>query len=236
MDGWLSIGDHQAGSRWSSYLPSLMLVLVVMLVCSGVWAFLQRPHQVAATSPAAEAAVPSPARSAPPVAASQPVAAPVESTGSTINAAAKPSGGGAPSEAVPALEPQAPPVRTGTSGADRLADPAQPDPRNPSAAPVAAGGQPVHVEITASEPAWVRATSDGNTVFSATLQPNQTRVVDAGQSVLLRLGNAGAVTITLNGKSIGPAGQIGQVRNLQLTSGGFQIVAAPKSPVPFDPL
>ena len=43
--------------------------------------------------------------------------------------------------------------------------------------------------------------------------------------VTLRLGNAGGVTITLNGKPIGPVGPKGQVRTLQFTSGGFQIVA-----------
>jgi len=43
--------------------------------------------------------------------------------------------------------------------------------------------------------------------------------------VMLRLGNAGAVTITLNGKPIGEIGPKGQVRTVQLTSGGFQIVA-----------
>jgi hypothetical protein len=45
----------------------------------------------------------------------------------------------------------------------------------------------------------------------------------------LRLGNAGAVTISLNGKPIGPAGPKGQVRTIQFTSGGFQIVL-PKAP------
>ena len=47
-----------------------------------------------------------------------------------------------------------------------------------------------------------------------------------------------ADTILLNGKPIGSAGPKGQVRTLQLTSGGFQIVppkpAAPAAPL--DPL
>ena len=92
------------------------------------------------------------------------------------------------------------------------------------------------MEITATEPVWVRATSDGKYVFSGTIEANQTRTVDGSQTVLLRLGNAGGVSITLNGKPIGEVGPKGQVRNLQLTPGGFQIVAAPKSPAPVDPL
>ena len=51
-----------------------------------------------------------------------------------------------------------------------------------------------------------------------------------------RLGNAGGVTITLNGKPVGPVGPKGQVRTVQFTSGGFEIVAVPKPAAPLDPL
>ena len=40
MEQWQSVGDHR-GIDWSSSLPSLALVVVVMLVCSGVYAFWQ---------------------------------------------------------------------------------------------------------------------------------------------------------------------------------------------------
>ena len=81
------------------------------------------------------------------------------------------------------------------------------------------------------------ARTDGKYSFSGTLEANQTRTVEANSTVLLRLGNAGGVNITLNGKPIGAVGPKGQVRTVQLTSGGFEIVAAPKPPaVPLDPL
>jgi hypothetical protein len=67
------------------------------------------------------------------------------------------------------------------------------------------------------------------------LETNQSRVVDANATVLLLIGNAGGVTILLNGKPIGSLGPKGQVRNVQLTSGGFEIVA-PKSPASLDPM
>jgi len=54
--------------------------------------------------------------------------------------------------------------------------------------------------------------------------------------VLLRLGNAGGVSITLNGKPIGEVGPKGQVRTVQLTSGGFQIVAPKPSAPAADPI
>jgi hypothetical protein len=109
----------------------------------------------------------------------------------------------------------------------------QPTPALPAAAPAgpSAAAQPelnpnaaVRVELTAAEPVWVSVKSDGRYLFSGLLEPNQSRVVDANATVLLVLGNAGGVSIQLNGKPIGTVGPKGQVRNVQLTSGGFEIV------------
>jgi hypothetical protein len=89
----------------------------------------------------------------------------------------------------------------------------------------------VKVAVTAAETVWILARSDGKFLFSGTLEANETRNVEAESMVVLRLGNAGGVTITLNGKPIGEIGPKGQVRTVQLTSGGFQIVA-PKPSAP----
>jgi hypothetical protein len=90
----------------------------------------------------------------------------------------------------------------------------------------------VKVEITAAEPVWVMARANGKYLFSGTLETNQTKSVEANGTLTLRVGNAGGLNITLNGKPIGPVGPKGQVRDVQFTSGGFQIVAAPKPPSP----
>ncbi len=92
------------------------------------------------------------------------------------------------------------------------------------AGPAVSSNAPVRVELTAAEPAWVEMKSDGHITFSGVLETNQSRAVDANTMVVLILGNAGGVSISLNGKSIGSVGGKGQVRNLQLTSGGFEIV------------
>jgi len=108
-------------------------------------------------------------------------------------------------------------------------------PATPAETPAAAG--PVHVEVAADEPVWVLARVDGKVAFSGTMDANSRRALDGAHDVILRLGNAGGVTITLNGKPIGAAGPKGQVRTLQFTSGGFQIVSAkPAAGVPLDPL
>jgi hypothetical protein len=112
----------------------------------------------------------------------------------------------------------------------------------PETKPAPAGATPpnpaatVHVEITADEAVWVLARADGKYVFSATMDAHTARNVEGVKEVTLRLGNAGGVTISLNGKPIGPAGPKGQVRTIQFTSGGFQIVPAKPASAPLDPL
>ena len=140
----------------------------------------------------------------------------------------------------PMVAPEQPPT---TSVTLRQAA-GQPPAAFPAAAPIgaAAEAQPelnpnaaVRVELTAAERVWVSVRSDGRYLFSGILEPNQSRVVDANATVLLLVGNAGGVSIQLNGKPIGSVGPRGQVRNVQLTSGGFEIVA-PKSPASLDPM
>jgi len=92
---------------------------------------------------------------------------------------------------------------------------------------------PVRVEVTAEEPAWVEIRTDGRVTYSGILMANQSRNIDANSAVALIVGNAGGVSIILNGKPIGSVGAKGQVRNLQLTSGGFEIVP-PKSAASLD--
>jgi hypothetical protein len=87
----------------------------------------------------------------------------------------------------------------------------------------------------------VRARTDGKYAFSGTLNPNQSRTVEARESVELLLGDAAGVSVVLNGKSIGAVGPKGQVRTVQLSSGGFKIVSAKApapeaAPAPSDPL
>ncbi len=130
--------------------------------------------------------------------------------------------------AVPESTPAPMPAASTSVPETASAAPLMPQPvPNPNAA--------VRVQLTAEEPVWISVKSDGRYLFSGVLETNQSRVVDANATVLLLIGNAGGVTILLNGKPIGSLGPKGQVRNVQLTSGGFEIVA-PKSPASLDPM
>ena len=205
--------------RLSGSLPAAILVVVVMLLCSAIYAWMQRPRTVVtAKKPAPiriEKAPPEPPK-------------PAESATAT----ATPPTGTSPAESNPATAQQASaaPVNPAPGAAPT---PAPGAPGAPAAPP-----GPVHVEIAAAEPVWMQVKVDGKVAFSGTLEANATRVVDGEHEVTLRLGNAGGASISLNGKPVGEVGPKGQVRTVQFTSGGFQIVSAkPVAPAPSgDPL
>jgi cytoskeleton protein RodZ len=212
VEEWEGVGKSRF--RWSSSLSAAALVVAVMLVCSGLYAWWQHTRRLA------------PAHESPPVAAVQPAPSP------------------APVEQ-PALPADRPPtVPTGTQppsgtpvptpSAEQPKPPAMPPPQQP--VPASNSDAPVRVELTADEPVWILVRSDGKYFFSGTLGAKESRTFEATSTVLVRLGNAGGVTMTLNGNPVGPVGPKGQVRTVQFTSGGFEIVAVPKPPAPLDPL
>jgi len=208
MEAWESVGENRF--RWSGSLSAAALFVVALLICSGVYTWMQRPRTVE-----------------PVQTSTQPTSSQATSTQATSTQAAPPA-------SVP--QPVSPPAAAPVTAAESATAPAA----QPPAEPLTKVAQPdpnatVHVEVTAGEPVWILARSDGKFSFTGTLETNQTRTVEATESVMLRLGNAGGVTITLNGKPIGPVGPKGQVRTVQFTSGGFQIVPA-KPPAALDPL
>ncbi len=201
-----------------------------MLGCSLVYAFWQRSRHPAPVKTVAPVAT---AQAHPPAPAPQP-AAPVQVQQQTAMQPAPAAGAEtrptvetkppAPEATTPANPAAAPPVGEG----ERAATPPVENAANPNA--------PVRVQLTAAEPVWVLVRSDGKYLFSGTMEANQSRTVDAGKNVELRVGNAGGISVSLNGKPLPALGPKGQVRTVQLTSGGFQISAPPKPAPPFDPL
>jgi cytoskeleton protein RodZ len=210
MRAWEMVGDGDRAWR-ASPLRALLSVVAVVALCAGVYSWWQARRSAAPPAPAATA---------------------------ERRPAAEPSR--RPAAATPPLQTAAAPPPQALGSADRSASepfvPGSANPQGPGAAP-AASNAPVQVQLTADEPVWVRARSDGKFLFSGTLEPNQSRNLDAGGTVELLLGNAGGIRISVNGKPIGAVGPKGQVRTVQLTSGGFTIVPPrPAASVPIDPL
>jgi cytoskeleton protein RodZ len=93
----------------------------------------------------------------------------------------------------------------------------------------------VKVSLTASERAWVQVSVDGKTTFMGTLTPNETKEVAAAEKVDVLTSNAGALTISLNGKTLDSLGRRGQMREVRLTAEGSQLLSKDPPPAP-DPL
>jgi cytoskeleton protein RodZ len=206
------------------------LLVGLMLVCSGVYWWWDRPRHglPAHQSPPVASVAPAP------VPVVQPPVNPPDTSAASIPASDPRTADSQPVAAPPAAT-AAPPVTAG----------ATPTTASPAPTPPADGGIPVsqpnpnatvRVAITAEEPVWIRAEVNGKYQFSGVLQPNESRNIDADGEVKLRLGNAGGATITLNGKPIGAVGPKGQIRVVQFTSGGFQIVSSKPPEVPLDRL
>jgi cytoskeleton protein RodZ len=108
----------------------------------------------------------------------------------------------------------------------------RPAPQPSSAVPAS----PVQVFMTAHEPAWVQVSADGKTTFTGILQSNETREISAAEQVKILTGNAGALTISLNGKTLEALGPAGQVRSVRLTAEGPQLLSKAPQSAPLDPL
>ena len=221
MEEWHSIGDPRF--HWTGPLSAAIVLVMVLLVCSGVYSWLQRPRNPVS----AHNSVPQPTGNAP---AQVP---PSQTSLANVHEAPPIAAGPAPvRQPLPAATPAtaAPASALQPNSPVAKAEVAPQFAPNPNAT--------VRVDITAAEPVWVLARSDGRFAFTGTMEQGQTRSVDAARDVVLRLGNAGGVTILVNGKPVPPIGPKGQPRTVQFTSGGFQIVPAakpPSEPVPPPP-
>ena len=73
--------------------------------------------------------------------------------------------------------------------------------------------------IQASDRTWITACADGKVVFSKLFTAGSKDSVDFTNHAVVRMGNAGPVEITVDGKPVGSLGRMGQVRVIQLTPG-----------------
>jgi cytoskeleton protein RodZ len=83
-----------------------------------------------------------------------------------------------------------------------------------AASPEIAGG--VNVELVASRgTTWLYATNENGTqIFSGQIRKGDSKRLSEAKQVNLRVGNAGGVDISVNGKSVGSIGANGEVVNL----------------------
>jgi hypothetical protein len=74
-----------------------------------------------------------------------------------------------------------------------------------------------HAVIKAAELSWLSASCDGKQIFQGLLAANETLAVDFSEEAVLRIGNAGGIEVSLDGKSLGSLGKHGMYRILKLS-------------------
>ena len=115
--------------------------------------------------------------------------------------------------ALPAIEPQ-------VSISQPLAEPALPagPPTAPPPQEVAPPTNALTLELEAREQTWIKITTDGSALVPGEiLKPGMTRKFTAMNSIHITVGNAGGLTMKLNGQQLKPLGESGRVRELTIT-------------------
>jgi len=139
-------------------------------------------------------------------------------------------------EAVPPVETPPPPVvvapeTPAVKPESSVAAPAEQTPP-PTATPLSPGEGPLRFHIRASEDTWVRVLAGGRTLFSGILGAGESRSFSGLEKAVLRIGNAGGLSITANGRTLSPVGGRGQVRVVTLTPEGSEVSAPIRRPPP----
>ena len=77
------------------------------------------------------------------------------------------------------------------------------------------------ISLNAHDACWIRATVDGKRPIERLLQRGEEVTLNAQEAVVLRLGNAGAVSLTINGRRATPLGRPGKAVNAQITQTNY---------------
>lgn len=76
----------------------------------------------------------------------------------------------------------------------------------------------LRLQIDTLEDAQVTVTVDGQPAFQGRMGPGETRTFRAGREIELSTNNAAAVVLTLNGKTLAPLGNPGEIKQVTLTA------------------
>lgn len=196
--------------RADSSVGALVWLVVVALLCAGVYKMWQRTRTTPSSQTAASAVKPAPM------------------TSSNVKPSAP------PPPAPTASKPDFRPAVVSDNGTISVPpDSRQPAPSDAPAARDAAGA--VRVAFTSSAPVWVSIKSDGAHTYSGTIEGQQPKQFDATRKMVVLVGNAGALQTSLNGKPVGPFGSPGEIRLVMFTPEGAHVIQRPTPPTPEDP-
>jgi cytoskeletal protein RodZ len=91
----------------------------------------------------------------------------------------------------------------------------------------------IAMSLTVNQLAWIRVVADDAVVQEGLMEQGETRFWEAARSIVFRTGNAGGVSLVLNGEDLGPLGDIGQViERTWVVDQGQVSEAEPETPTP----
>ncbi len=96
---------------------------------------------------------------------------------------------------------------------------ASPTPKPAEVSPAVSGAGKSHASIRANDRSWITACVDGKVVFSKLFAAGSRDDIDFLDRAVVRMGDAGPVEITVDGKPVGSLGRTGQVRVIELVPG-----------------
>jgi len=146
--------------------------------------------------------------------ATPPASAPQERASDVVPAAAPTKG--AAREAVAAVD------------SDRVAPAASP--LQPAASPLQPAASPLQLRLHATSEVWLQATVDGEQRLYRLVMPGEDVSLDATREIALRIGDASALTYTINGAPGRPLGGPGVVRDIVISPDTYRTLVAPDAP------
>ncbi|NWF84084.1 MAG: helix-turn-helix domain-containing protein [Bryobacteraceae bacterium] len=215
----LPTGVTNQGEETRRWLLRIGGLVLVVLVCSLVYSvsmswktwFGTTAVTHAPEPPAVQA--PAPEKKPEPVQAAQ--TPPVTEPQSEQQAAPAPGSGAAPT-------PAGPPV---------TAEQPKPAAAHPAAPPQPAGAKPaVSLTIRATDQVWVQVRDAGKVIYSNVIPVGETRSFSSEGKLRVLFGNAGGVELIYNGLPMPAPGPKGQVRTVEFSATGAEVIVKPPAP------
>ena len=75
----------------------------------------------------------------------------------------------------------------------------------------------MELAVEATAPCWAEIVVDGRRALQRTLQAGERETLQAQESVVIRVGDAGAFAFSINGREAKPLGARGEVRTANIT-------------------
>lgn len=132
-----------------------------------------------------------------------------------------------PAQPSPETQPQSGQQAAWGTGSGTAATPAGP-PATPAAPPQAAGAKAaVGLTIKATDQVWVQVRDSGKVIYSNVIPAGETRSFSSEGKLRVLFGNAGGVELTYNGLPMPAPGPKGQVRTVEFSATGAEVIVKP---------